>query len=108
MTYNDGKRVLAFGHPFFNLGPVDMPMSKGEVLMTLASSYQPNKLANATEIVGALHQDRHSGIMGVLGARVGHDSGDHEGALARRQRRPSAARRISTSTFSCSRSGRPT
>ena len=29
VTYNDGKRVLAFGHPFFNLGPVDMPMSKG-------------------------------------------------------------------------------
>ena len=21
VTYNDGKRVLAFGHPFFNLGP---------------------------------------------------------------------------------------
>jgi hypothetical protein len=68
VTYNDGKRVLAFGHPFFNLGPVDMPMSKGEVLMTLASSYQPNKMANATEIVGALHQDRHSGIEGTLGA----------------------------------------
>ena len=67
VTYNDGKRVLAFGHPFFNLGPVDMPMSKGEVVMTLASAFQPNKMANATEIVGALHQDRHSGIMGELG-----------------------------------------
>jgi hypothetical protein len=67
VTYNDGKRILAFGHPFFNLGPVDMPMSKGEVLMVLSSSYQPNKMANATEIVGSLHQDRHSGIMGVLG-----------------------------------------
>ena len=69
VTYNDGKRVLAFGHSFFNLGPVDMPMSKGDVLMTLSSSYQPNKFANATGIVGSLHQDRHSGIMGVLGAR---------------------------------------
>ena len=67
VTYNDGKRVLAFGHPFFNIGPIDMPMSKGEVLMVLASSYQPTKIANATEIVGALHQDRHSGIEGVLG-----------------------------------------
>jgi hypothetical protein len=69
VTYNDGKRVLAFGHPFFNLGPVDMPMTRGEVLMTLASSYQPNKMANATDIVGALHQDRHSGIEGTLGAQ---------------------------------------
>ena len=67
VTYNDGQRVLAFGHSFFNLGPVDMPMSQGEVVMTLASQFQPNKFANATEIVGALHQDRHSGIMGVLG-----------------------------------------
>jgi hypothetical protein len=67
VTYNDGKRILAFGHPFFNLGPVDMPMSKGDVLMVLSSAYQPNKLANATEIVGALRQDRHSGIMGTLG-----------------------------------------
>jgi hypothetical protein len=67
VTYNDGQHVLAFGHPFFNLGPVNMPMSKGEVLMTLASQFQPNKFANATEIMGALHQDRHSGIMGVLG-----------------------------------------
>ena len=67
VTYNDGKRILAFGHPFFNIGPIDMPMSKGEVLMVLGSQYQPNKIANATEIVGALHQDRHSGIMGVLG-----------------------------------------
>ena len=68
VTYNDGKHVLAFGHPFFNLGPVDMPMTRGEVLMTLASAFQPNKMANATDVVGALHQDRHSGIMGVLGA----------------------------------------
>ncbi|MBS1874566.1 MAG: hypothetical protein JSU00_15230 [Acidobacteria bacterium] len=71
VTYNDGKRVLAFGHSFFNLGPVDMPMSKAEILMTLASQYQPNKFGNATEIVGALKQDRHSGIMGELGAASG-------------------------------------
>ena len=67
VTYNDGKRVLAFGHPFFNLGPMSMPMSKGEIVMVLASQFQPNKMGNATDIVGALHQDRHSGIMGELG-----------------------------------------
>jgi hypothetical protein len=67
VTYNDGKRVLAFGHPFFNLGQVSMPMSKGEIIMVLASQFQPNKFGNATDIVGALKQDRHSGIMGQLG-----------------------------------------
>lgn len=67
VTYNDGKRVLAFGHPFFNLGPVSMPMSKSEILMVFGSQLQPMKFGNATEIVGALRQDRHSGIMGELG-----------------------------------------
>ncbi len=68
VTYNDGKRVLAFGHPMFNLGPVDMPIAKDEIITTLASAYQPTKMGNATEVVGALRQDRHSGIEGELGA----------------------------------------
>jgi hypothetical protein len=70
VTYNDGKHILAFGHPFMNLGPIDMPMAKSEIVMTLASSYQPNKLPNTTDVVGALHQDRFSGIMGELGAEA--------------------------------------
>jgi hypothetical protein len=68
VTYNDGKRILAFGHPLFNLGPVDMPIAKEEIVTTLASSYQPTKMGNATEVVGALRQDRHSAIEGELGA----------------------------------------
>ncbi len=68
VTYNDGSHVLACGHSFFNLGPADIPMAKGEVITTLASSYQPNKIGNATEVVGALRQDRHSAILGELGA----------------------------------------
>lgn len=67
VTYNDGKRILAFGHPMFNLGPVSMPIAKEEFITTLASSYQPTKMGNATEVVGALRQDRHSAIEGELG-----------------------------------------
>jgi hypothetical protein len=70
VTYNDGKHILAFGHQFFSLGPVDMPMAKSEILTVLSSTYQPNKMGNATEVVGALHQDRHTGIMGELGAEA--------------------------------------
>ena len=70
VTYNDGKRVLAFGHQFFNLGPVDMPIAKSEILTVLSSSYQPNKVGNATEVVGALRQDRFTGIMGEMGAEA--------------------------------------
>src|SRR5579884_1497004 len=68
VTYNDGEHMLACGHSIFNLGPVDMPIAKSEVLTTLASSYQPNKIGNATEVVGALRQDRHSAIEGRMGA----------------------------------------
>jgi hypothetical protein len=70
VTYNDGSKVLGFGHPFFNMGPVDMPMAKGDILTVLSSSFQPNKVGNATEIVGALRQDRHSGIQGLLGEQA--------------------------------------
>jgi hypothetical protein len=67
VTYNDGKNMLGCGHPVFNLGPMAMPLAKSEVVLTLASQFQPTKIGNATEIVGALHQDRHSAIMGQLG-----------------------------------------
>jgi SpoIVB peptidase S55 len=67
VTYNDGKHVLAFGHPMFNLGPVNMPLAKEEIITTLASAYQPTKMGNASEVVGALVQDRHSAIAGELG-----------------------------------------
>lgn len=70
VTYNDGRRVLAFGHPFFGLGPVEMPMAKAEIITTLGSTFAPFKIANSTQIVGALTQDRHSGIMGVLGKQA--------------------------------------
>lgn len=68
VTYNDGKRVLAFGHPMFNLGPVEMPLAKEEILTTLASAYTPTKMGNSSDVVGALRQDRHSAIAGELGA----------------------------------------
>ncbi len=70
VTYNDGKRVLAFGHPFYNLGPIDMPMAKSEILMVFGSTYQPTKFGSATEVVGALKQDRYTGIMGELGSEA--------------------------------------
>jgi hypothetical protein len=69
VTYNDGSRVLICGHAFLNVGPVNMPMAKGEVLWVLASSFQPNKIPNATEVVGTFTQDRHLGMLGKLGEK---------------------------------------
>ncbi len=67
VSYNDGRKVLGFGHAMFNSGPISTPIATGDVLHVLASQLSPVKIANATAIVGALRQDRHSGILGVLG-----------------------------------------
>ena len=45
-------------------------MAKSEILMVLSSAFQPTKFGNATDVVGALRQDRYSGIMGELGAEA--------------------------------------
>ena len=69
VTYNDGRRVLAFGHPLFNLGRMAMPMAAAEVITVLGSPLAPFKITNTGEIVGTLRQDRHSGLLGVLDER---------------------------------------
>ncbi|MBM3785829.1 MAG: hypothetical protein FJW30_15815, partial [Acidobacteria bacterium] len=69
VTYNDGERVLICGHAFLNIGPVNMPMAKGEILWTLASAFTPTKISNATEVVGTFKQDRHFGMLGRLGEK---------------------------------------
>lgn len=67
VTYRRGNQILAFGHPFFDYGPVNMPIASARVLVTLASLDFSYKLAIGTGIVGALRQDRTTGIYGVLG-----------------------------------------
>src|SRR5438093_11736973 len=59
----------------FNMAPLEMPMARADVVHVLASSFVPTKILNAGEVVGSFRQDRHSGIMGVLGAEHAHDSG---------------------------------
>ena len=83
-----------------------MPMSKGEILMVLASQFQPNKIANATEIVGALKQDRHSGIMGELGAAAEMIPVSVKVRTLRPTETRSLKRRTCSSTCSSTRSGR--
>ena len=67
VTYSDGKNVLAFGHPYFNSGPVNMPMAKAKIMTILSSLMQSRKFASTGKIIGAIRQDRPSGIMGVIG-----------------------------------------
>jgi hypothetical protein len=67
VTYVDPQRLLACGHPLLQFGSVDMPMTKAEVVATLASPMNAFKIINTTEPVGTFVQDRHAGILGRFG-----------------------------------------
>ncbi len=67
VTYVDGNKVLAFGHPMFNLGDVDYAMAQARVISVLPSLNVPQKLAVSTIQVGRFVQDRSTGVLGELG-----------------------------------------
>ena len=67
VTYIDPQRLLACGHPLLQFGSVDLPMNKAQVLATLPSPLNAFKIVNTTERAGVFVQDRHTGILGVLG-----------------------------------------
>src|SRR2546428_7225415 len=69
VTYMDAEHLLACGHPLVQFGMVDLPMTKAQVVATLASPLNAFKIVNATEPVGAFVQDRHTGIMGEFGRK---------------------------------------
>ncbi len=68
IPYISGKRVLIFGHPLFNLGPVDLPLWSATVSGVVASYQSSFKLAQPVAPIGALRLDRNSGVAGMLGA----------------------------------------
>ncbi len=70
VTYVDPHQMLACGHPITQFGPVSMPMTKAEVLATLASPMNSFKIINTTQTIGAITQDRQFAIKGVFGRKA--------------------------------------
>jgi hypothetical protein len=68
VTYVDGARVYAFGHPFYNLGPTQFPLRKAYVFSVFPSLYQSFKISAPGESIGTLDQDRLTAVAGNLGA----------------------------------------
>jgi len=67
VTDVDGNRVYAFGHPFYQLGPTQFPMTRAHVLTVLPSLAASQKIASTGEVVGIIQQDRATTIAGTLG-----------------------------------------
>ena len=70
VTHISGNKIYAFGHPFLNLGYTDMPMNQAAVLTIIPQLNTSHKVAAATRLVGAVKQDRATGIMGVSGSEA--------------------------------------
>ena len=67
VTLVDDGRVHALGHPFYNLGPARLPMTRAYIHTVLPSQATSSKIAAVGEILGTIDQDRSTGISGSLG-----------------------------------------
>src|SRR6202453_607170 len=69
VTWRHGNRLLAFGHPFLQDGPTEMPMASAEILTVVQSVPRSFKLSNTGPIIGTIYQDRLTAIAGELGRK---------------------------------------
>jgi len=67
LTFREGDRILAFGHPMMQAGPVRMPMIVGTIHGVLPSVASSFKFFSPGPVVGAVTEDRLTGIAGRLG-----------------------------------------
>jgi hypothetical protein len=63
-----GNKIYAFGHPFFNLGPIAFPMTKAYIHTLLPSMTSSMKISTLGDVIGTVHQDRATTIAGLTGA----------------------------------------
>jgi hypothetical protein len=68
VTEVDGEQVYAFGHPFYNLGTTQFPMTRAYVYALLPSLFSSSKISGVGEVIGTVQQDRATTIAGTLGA----------------------------------------
>ncbi len=67
VTHREGDRLIAFGHPLFQAGPVELPMSSAWINTIIPSYNTPFKMGSAGEVIGTVRQDLRSGITGIVG-----------------------------------------
>ncbi len=63
-----GSQVFLCGHPFLNLGNVQLPMARSRVLTTLSSDLASTKIVNVGGPIGTITGDHLTAVTGKLGA----------------------------------------
>ena len=67
MTYRDGNRMLAFGHPFTGIGPSSYLLMNATIFQVVQGRQQNVKIGAVGSPVGIVSQDRPAGIGGTIG-----------------------------------------
>lgn len=67
VTWRDGDKMIAFGHPMRNAGGVAVPMSAAWIVTFMQSYERSFKLGEVRDLVGTMDQDRAFAIGGKLG-----------------------------------------
>ncbi|MBN1825644.1 MAG: hypothetical protein JW958_05195 [Candidatus Eisenbacteria bacterium] len=70
LTWIDGDRLVAFGHPLFQAGSVRMPLVSASIHTVVPSRFVSFKLGSPIRTVGALTQDRRPGVAAGIGAKA--------------------------------------
>jgi hypothetical protein len=70
VTYIDGDKVLAFGHPMFQTGETYAPVSTAYVHAIIPSAQSAFVMGTAMTEIGSLTQDRQSSIAADTGLRT--------------------------------------
>jgi hypothetical protein len=68
VTAVQADRVFLCGHPFLNLGSVQLPMARSRVLTTLSSDLASTKIVNVGGSIGTITGDHLTAVTGKLGA----------------------------------------
>ncbi len=70
VSWVKGGSFLAFGHPFLNLGSVEMPVVGARVVTPVASYQRGFKLCAPEGPLGLVVEDRSTGVFGRFGTRA--------------------------------------
>src|SRR5260221_1954935 len=68
VTAIQADKVFLCGHPFLNLGDVQLPMARSRVLTTLSSDLASTKIVNVGGSIGTITGDHLTAVTGRLGA----------------------------------------
>jgi hypothetical protein len=66
VTYREGNKILALGHPFLKKGKVSLLLSAIYIYHTFPNIVMPFKLGSPLNLVGKIVQDREAGILAIL------------------------------------------